>query len=110
MNPYQIDVSPNFKRESKTLIKRYKSLAKEIEELIERLKTEPDQGTAIGKNCYKIRMAIKSKGRGKSGGARVITCVVAIDERVVLLSIYDKAEQADIADSFLSQLLNEAGL
>lgn len=92
------------------MIKRHKSLAKEIEALIERLAEKPEQGTAIGKNCYKIRLAIKSKGRGKSGGARVITCVVAIDERVILLSIYDKADQADIADSFLNQLLNEAGL
>jgi hypothetical protein len=62
-------------------------------------------GTPIGKNCFKIRLAIKSKGQGKSGGARVITCVLAVKETVVLLSIYDKAEKEDISDLVLQQLL-----
>lgn len=68
------------------------------------------QGTPIGKDCYKIRLSIKSKGKGKSGGARLVTCVIAVDERVLLLSIYDKSEQADIPDKFLDQLLTDAGL
>lgn len=110
MKAFKVEISPNFKRESKSLLKRHKSLAKEIECLIDDLKVDPEQGTPIGQSCYKIRLAIKSKGRGKSGGARVVTCVVVIDERVVLLSIYDKADQADIGDAFLLQLLNEAGL
>ena len=92
------------------MLKQYKSLTREIETLIDDLTTNPEQGTSIGQGCYKIRLAIKSKGRGKAGGARVITCVAVVDERVILLSIYDKAEQADIADAFLAQLLNETGL
>ena len=32
-------------------------------------------GSLFGKNCYKICLGIASKG---SGGARVITCVVAV--------------------------------
>ena len=55
-------------------------------------------GTPLGNNCYKIRLSITSKGKGKSGGARVITYVAVIKETIVLISIYDKSEQSAITD------------
>lgn len=55
-------------------------------------------------------MKISSKGKGKSGGSRVITCVKIANEEITLLSICDKSEQADISDGFLLQLLTENGL
>ena len=60
---------------------------------------------SLGHGCYKIRLKIASKGGGKSGGARVITCLVAVRETVYLLSIYDKAEQETISDKRLGELL-----
>ena len=66
---------------------------------------DPIQGKPLGKDCYKIRMAIASKNKGKSGGSRVITCVKIIDETVILLSIYDKSERENIEDSKLKSLL-----
>ncbi len=110
MSKFKVEVLINFNKESKRLFKKYRSLAVEVADLIESLSTDPMQGTAIGKNCYKIRLSIKSKGKGKSGGARAITCVIAVDERVLLLSIYDKSEQANIPDKLLDQLLTDAGL
>ena len=62
-------------------------------------------GTPIGQNCYKIRLAIASKGKGRSGGARVISCVVAVAETVYLLSIYDKSEQSSLSEIRLTELL-----
>ena len=62
-------------------------------------------GTPIERKCYKIRLKIASKGKGNSGGARVITCVVAVSETVFLLSIYDKSEQENISDKRLTELL-----
>ena len=59
----------------------------------------------FGNHCYKIRLAITSKGKGKSGGARVITYVQVVHHSVYLLAIYDKAEQADIEDNDLKNLL-----
>ena len=97
--------SDNFEKEARRLIKKYRSLAQEIAMLIAQLASNPNQGTAIGRECYKIRLAIKSKG--KRGGARVITCVVALKDEVTLLSIYDKSEQSDIADHELNRLLRE---
>lgn len=104
---YEVITSPNFVKELKRLSKKYSSLKSEILVLGERLQNDPIQGTPIGKDCYKIRLAIQSKGKGKSGGARVITCVVALKETLVLLSIYDKAEQSDISNATLSRLLKE---
>ncbi len=97
--------SDNFEKEARRLVKKYRSLASEIAILIDRLSTDPNQGTAIGRECYKIRIAIKSKGKGKRAGARVITCVVALKDEVTLLSIYDKSEQSDISDKELDRLL-----
>ena len=76
----------------------------------EQLSEKPIQGSPLGKNCYKIRLAIKSKGQGKSGGGRVISCVVSVEEKVVLLSIYDKAEQESISDKKLTEILKEVDL
>ncbi len=62
-------------------------------------------GTPLGNDCYKIRMTISSKGKGKSGGARVITYVKIIETSIFLLSIYDKADAANISDKELKERL-----
>mgnify|MGYP001555204775 FL=1 len=94
-----------FERQAKRLVKKYASLKKELLELVQQLKEDPRQGTPIGKSCYKIRIQITSKGKGKSGGARVITNLVVKDATVYLLSIYDKADKESITDKELEELL-----
>lgn len=101
-NVKSIDV---FERQAKRLIKKYASLRKELLELVQALKENPEQGTAIGKGCFKIRISIASKGKGKSGGARVITNFVVTDATVYLLSIYDKSEKENLSDKELTELL-----
>lgn len=73
--------------------------------LIESLEGNPVQGESLGNNCYKIRLALKSKGRGKSGGARVITCVYLADEEIILVSIYDKSDQSTITNEVIQDRL-----
>ena len=107
---YETVTADSFDRELKRLVKKYHSLKNEVGQLGESLAGNPVQGTPIGKDCYKIRLPVASKGKGKSGGARVITCIVALKKQVVLLSIYDKAEQENLTDKQLKQLLNDAGL
>jgi mRNA-degrading endonuclease RelE of RelBE toxin-antitoxin system len=65
--------SPSFKSEAKRLGKKYYSLDDDLEQLVKSLLENPLQGVSLGNNLYKILLAIKSKGKGKSGGARVIT-------------------------------------
>lgn len=107
---FNIVASPHFERELKRLAKKYPSIKTDLLSLVSYLSTNPVQGDPLGKDCYKVRMKITSKGKGKSGGSRVITCVKVINNRVVLLSIYDKSEQSDISASLLSQLLEQNGL
>ena len=104
---YSVKTIDIFERQAKRLIKKYTSLKGELIVLINELKQNPEQGIAIGNGCYKIRISIASKGKGKSGGARIITNVVVTDKVVYLLSIYDKSEKANLADKELQNLLKE---
>lgn len=103
---YNLIAIPSFERELKQLSKKYPSIHEDYEALLDSLEKNPQQGTALGKSCYKIRMAIRSKGRGKSAGARVIICVKVIGEIVYLLSIYDKSEKESLTSKELEELLN----
>ncbi len=102
---YNVVAIPRFKKELKQLVKKFHSLINEYNALIEKLEEEPHQGTPLGNDCYKIRLAIASKGKGKSGGARVITQVYVAHNTVYLLSIYDKSEHENISDKDLLALI-----
>jgi mRNA-degrading endonuclease RelE of RelBE toxin-antitoxin system len=102
---FEIQTISHFDKELKKLAKKYPSIKQDLLELIEEIIEDPFLGEPLGKDCYKIRMAITSKNKGKSGGSRVITCVKVINETVFLLSIYDKSEQENIEDSTLKSLL-----
>ena len=102
---YKIELTNNFKKEAKKLIKKYASLRVELIELGNQLAQNPTTGMPLGNDVYKIRLAIVSKNKGKSGGARVISFVKIIDETVYLLSIYDKGERDSISDKEIKELL-----
>jgi hypothetical protein len=101
--------SQRFKKAIKALRKKYPSIVSDLDELLIRLEERPDFGIPLGKDCYKIRMAISSRHAGKSGGARVITCARVVKETIYLLTIFDKSSQETINDSELEQLLKEIG-
>lgn len=71
-----------------------------------KLAENPTLGTSLGKDCYKIRIAVSSKKKGKRGGARVISYVKIVQDHLVLLTIYDKSEKSDITDKELQALLD----
>ena len=102
---YSVILIENFKKESKRLIKKFPSLKQELKALNDNLEHNPAIGTPLAKSCYKIRLAVASKGKGKSGGARVITHVYVEGKKVFLLSIYDKSEREDIDDQEIERLL-----
>lgn len=102
---YKVIPVEKFKKEAKRLIKKYPSLKIELSELAESLSIEPTQGTALGNDTYKIRVSIKSKGKGKSGGARIITYVITPQKEIYLLTIYDKAEFDSIDDKTLRRII-----
>jgi mRNA-degrading endonuclease RelE of RelBE toxin-antitoxin system len=108
-------ITKNFKIAAKPLLKKHPSLQKDLLKLEAELIISPTLGTPLGHNAYKIRLKISSKGKGKSGGARVISLVetTLISEinttegevTVNLISIYDKADIALISDKELKELI-----
>jgi mRNA-degrading endonuclease RelE of RelBE toxin-antitoxin system len=102
---YKVIAIPKFEKELKKLVKKYPSLKEEFIQLVSVLRLQPDSGTPLGNNCFKIRLSIASKGKGKSGGARVITYVQIKGKTVFMLTIYDKNEQDNISDKELYDLL-----
>ena len=102
---YNIQLSPNFKKEAKKLIKKYASLKAELSELFTELEHNPVLGTPLGDGVYKIRIAIASKGKGKSGGARVMTFVQVTNTTVLIFSIYDKSDKDSVSDTEIKHLL-----
>ena len=106
----EVKITDKFKHDIRRLYKKYPSLKNEVIELIGSLETDPAQGIFLGKGCYKIRLAIASKGRGKSGGGRVVTCVKVRFDEVYLVTIYDKADRESLSESELDEILKLAGL
>lgn len=72
---FAVDITPEFRRNIKRLAKKHRSLPDDVNQLVQMLRQSPQLGQSIGHGCYKIRLAVASKGGGKSGGARVITYV-----------------------------------
>ena len=102
--------SSRFDRLIKRLGKKHRSIPDDFAGLLQELRVSPQSGEPLGRDCYKVRMAIGSKGKGKSGGTRVITCVKIVGQTVFLLTIYDKADQETISDAERDALLRENGL
>lgn len=102
---YNVKTIDVFERQAKRLIKKYSSLKLELLDLVNELKQNPKQGISIGRNCYKIRISISSKGKGKSGGGRIITNFILSENNVYLLSIYDKSEKGNLTEKEFTELL-----
>ena len=109
---YEIIVKPTFQREAKRLAKNYSSFKEDFVSLIDDLEQNPLLGTDLGHGLRKVRMKITSKGKGKSGGARVITFTLVVSQQdavLNLLYIYDKADRASISEKEIEQLLKQNG-
>ncbi len=106
---YDIQYSDTFKRSAKALAKKYPSLKQDLSNFVIELADNPSMGIALGNNMFKMRMSISSKGRGKSGGARIITCVVYKREQILLAEIYDKADYSSVDEQKILKNLKDEG-
>ena len=110
-----IRITKSFAKAAKPLLKKYPSLNKDLLQLETELIKHPRTGSSLGNNIYKIRLTISSKGKGKSGGARIISLIEAEmaglveikdDNTIVnLITIYDKTDTATITDKELKELI-----
>ncbi|MBQ8153261.1 MAG: addiction module toxin RelE [Prevotella sp.] len=109
---YEIQSHPEFEHSFKHLYKRYRSLPDDIRDFRDSLQKNPFQGAELCPGIRKIRMPIASKGRGKSGSARVITANAIIAEhegRIALLTIYDKSEASTVKLNVIKKMAHELG-
>ena len=110
-----VRLTKGFSRQAKPLLKKYHSLASELAQLENDLQVNPKLGSPLGQNSFKIRLSVKSKGKGKSGGLRVIShleneiisTIEILDDEIIiyLLAIYDKSDTATITENELRNLI-----
>ena len=108
-----IELSDIFQKDFNKLARRYRSLSADMNNFIQSIRENPIQGVELGNNLRKVRMAITSKGKGKRGGARVITYTINVQEeniQITLLTIYDKSDRNTVSDKELQDLLMQCGL
>ncbi len=92
---YNVEYHDNFKKELKPLAKKYPSIKEDLQYLLNNIEKELSLAVDLGKGFKKIRFNVKSKGKGKSGGARIISYEIILsneETNVVLASIYDKSD------------------
>ena len=110
---FEIQTTSYFDTEAKRLAKRHRSFIDDLQDFQEELLKNPYQGTELSPGIRKIRLTIDSKGRGKSGGARVITFTYLVDEKdgvVILLLLYDKADASSIKMNVVRKIIEDLGL
>ncbi len=104
----EFDYTPEFLKSAKVLSKRYRSFKADLKGLRDEIVRNPHVGDDLGNGIRKLRMAIKSKGKGKSGGARVITLTAIIDEqqsKITFLYVYDKSDMENISNNKIKEIL-----
>jgi len=110
---YEIVTTEDFDKEVKSLTRKYHSFLDDLENFKKELLVNPEVGKKLSGNARKVRMAISSKGKGKRGGARVITCNVLLNVMntdIYLLAIYDKGEHKNITGKEIELLKRRSGL
>lgn len=104
-----VNVSEEFERQAKRLTKKYRTFVDDFAGFLKSIKENPCQGVDLGGGKRKIRMAVSSKGKGKSGGVRIITFnveLIDIDKFIVnLITVYDKQEISNVSDKYINQII-----
>ena len=107
---YKIVPQKHFLKEIKRLAKKYRSLKQDLQVLQDELSGNPLAGVDLGGGLRKLRIAIGSKNRGKSHGARVITYTYTVNETegiINLIFIYDKEERENISKNEIDELMKD---
>lgn len=105
---YKTEINKEFSKEFKTLLKKFPSLKADFQKVLDNIDKELTLADDLGNGFKKIRINIKSKGKGSSGGGRIITyeAIVALDNKLVIFaSIYNKGDYDTIDLSILKKNL-----
>jgi len=108
----EIITTPTFDREFKRLKKKYNSLPGDLAIFESELLDNSNIGVDLGGNIRKVRVAVKSKNKGKRGGVRVITYTLILrltDKTIFLITLFDKSEKENISDAEIKQIIQKIG-
>jgi len=104
---YKVIPTPEFIKNLKSLHKKYKSIKKDILDLANELEDNPQLGTNLGNNTFKIRIKNSDLNKGKSAGYRVITYCINELKEISLVTIYSKSDKENILDLELIELISQ---
>jgi mRNA-degrading endonuclease RelE of RelBE toxin-antitoxin system len=103
---FRIETIPRFEKDVKRLKKKFPKIKLDLLELLNKLSINPEIGTNLGNNIFKIRVPNSSIPTGKSGGFRIITYYKK-DDILYLVTMYSKTEKDNILTEELKQLIKE---
>lgn len=105
----QVEASPTFDRNLRALAKKYRSIRNDIQPVIEQLEQGESLGDripGIGYAVFKLRVRNSNTQKGKSGSYRLIYYVKTATG-IILLTVYAKSEQVDIATEDIRSIISE---
>ncbi|MBW4618038.1 MAG: type II toxin-antitoxin system RelE/ParE family toxin [Cyanosarcina radialis HA8281-LM2] len=105
----EVEASPTFNRNLRTLAKKYRSIRNDVQPLIEQLERGDlpgDRISGVDYPVFKLRVRNSDIQKGKSGGYRLIYYVKTVNG-IVLLTIYAKSEQVDIGAEDIQNIITE---
>ncbi len=107
----EVIATRTFIRSAKSIARKYRSFNADYQKLVADLSDNPQMGIDLGNGFRKVRMAISSKGKGKSGGCRVITLdMVERNDCLYLIYAYDKSDYDNVDIAVIKALAAEQGL
>ena len=107
---YKIYALNQFKKDVKSLQKRYKNIKNDLKILNKSLQSNPKEGINLFSNVCKIRIQNSSINKDKSAGFRVIYYYIDNQNNIYLLTIYSKSDISNISDKKILQILRNEGL
>jgi mRNA-degrading endonuclease RelE of RelBE toxin-antitoxin system len=105
----EIYESISYKKELKKLNKRYRSIDRDIQPLIQQLESGETPGDRIVGNeypVYKVRVPNSDTRKGKSSGYRVIYYTIT-PEAILLTTIYSKSDRQNISNKEVEDIIGE---
>ena len=105
----EVDASPTFNRNIRILVKKYRNIRSDIQPVVNQLKRGELLGEeipGIGFEVFKVRVRNSDVQKGKSGGYRLIY-YLKTETSIILLTIYTKSEQADVAADIVRGIIAE---
>jgi mRNA-degrading endonuclease RelE of RelBE toxin-antitoxin system len=108
-NTLEVNLTRQFRKDLKNLAKRYRSIRKDLQPLIEELqsgKTPGDRLKGLDYQVFKVRLKNSDIQKGKSAGYRVIY-YLQTQTGVVLITIYSKSDLSDLSEHTIEEAIRQ---